>query len=210
MLYKKESNTDFTSIIESLDLSTNTTFYLKREIKEQESLKVRVEKDIADITSASPNVNNRFLQRAVFQNTFDESVCKWILQEYSHHVKKNELNQHLGHAIPVEKMQNVFGFILTAVYSIFPKIIKHYSLDSTTNINIVDMAVVKDSFEQRMMPEHGFLTFYIPLFKTESFEFKDGIKHEIEKGSLLLFNSALPYIKMDNKCAVVCWLNISL
>lgn len=210
MLYKKESHIDFVSIIESLNLSTNTTFYLKREIKEQESLKVRVEKDMADITSVAPNANNRFLQRAVFQKMFDETVCKWILQEYSQYVKKNELNQHLGHAIPVEKMQNVFAYMMTAVYSIFPKIIKHYSLDATTNINIVDLAVVNDSFEQRMMPEHGFLTFYIPLLNTETFEFKDGIKYEIEQGSLLLFNSALPYIKMDNKCAVVCWLNISL
>jgi hypothetical protein len=92
---------------------------------------------------------NRFIQRFIYNKIFSKNVCEWIIFESEQYAKNNggwTTRRHENYPttdIPIEKINNIFNFILFSFSDIFNKIKKSYCFTEEVFFNITDLFVVK-------------------------------------------------------------------
>jgi hypothetical protein len=158
---------------------------------------------------------NRFIQRFNYNKLFSKNVCEWIIFESEEYAKNNggwTTRRHENYPttdIPVEKIKNIFNFVLFSFTDIFNKIKKSYCFTEEVLFNIKDLFIVKyDEQMQNKLDLHhdgSFLSINILLSDTKEFEgggtyFNDGLTVFLEQGDLLVHSgkvkhSGLPVTK---------------
>lgn len=158
---------------------------------------------------------NRFIQRFNYNKLFSKNICEWIIFESEEYVKNNggwTTRRHENYPttdIPVEKIKNIFNFVLFSFTDIFNKIKKSYCFTEEVSFNIKDLFIVKyDEQMQNKLDLHhdgSFLSINILLSDTKEFEgggtyFNDGLTVFLEQGDVLVHSgkvkhSGLPVTK---------------
>lgn len=158
---------------------------------------------------------NRFIQRFNYNKLFSKNVCEWIIFESEEYAKNNggwTTRRHENYPttdIPIEKIKNIFNFVLFSFTDIFNKIKKSYFFTEEVSFNIKDLFIVKyDEQMQNKLDLHhdgSFLSINILLSDTKEFEgggtyFNDGLTVFLEQGDLLVHSgkvkhSGLPVTK---------------
>ena len=165
--------------------------------------------DIQDI------LYNRFIQRFCYNKLFSKNVCEWFIFESEQYAKNNggwTTRRHENYPttdIPVEKIKNIFNFVLFSFSDIFNKIKKSYCFTEEVSFNIKDLFIVKyDEQMQNKLDLHhdgSFLSINILLSDPKDFEgggtyFNDGLTVFLEQGDVLVHSgkvkhSGLPVTK---------------
>lgn len=158
---------------------------------------------------------NRFIQRFSYNKLFSKNVCEWLIFESEQYAKNNggwTTRRHENYPttdIPVEKIKNIFSFVLFSFSDIFNKIKKSYCFTEEVSFNIKDLFIVKyDEQMQNKLDLHhdgSFLSINILLSDTKDFEgggtyFNDGLTVFLEQGDVLVHSgkvkhSGLPITK---------------
>lgn len=158
---------------------------------------------------------NRFIQRFNYNKLFSKNVCEWIIFESEEYAKKNGgwmTRRHENYPttdIPIEKIKNIFNFVLFSFSDIFDKIKKSYCFTEEVSFNIKDLFVVKynEEIQNKLDLHHdgSFLSINILLSDPKDFEgggtyFNDGLTVFLEQGDLLVHSgkvkhSGLPVTK---------------
>ena len=158
---------------------------------------------------------NRFIQRFNYNKLFSKNVCEWIIFESEEYAKNNggwTTRRHEKYPttdIPVEKIKQIFNFVLFSFADIFNKIKKSYCFTEEVSFNIKDLFIVKyDEQMQNKLDLHhdgSFLSMNILLSDPKDFEgggtyFNDGLTVFLEQGDLLVHSgkvkhSGLPVTK---------------
>ena len=158
---------------------------------------------------------NRFIQRFNYNKLFSKNVCDWIIFESEEYAKNNggwTTRRHENYPttdIPVEKIKNIFNFVLFSFTDIFNKIKKSYFFTEEVSFNIKDLFIVKyDEQMQNKLDLHhdgSFLSINILLSDPKDFEgggtyFNDGLTVFLEQGDVLVHSgkvkhSGLPVTK---------------
>ena len=158
---------------------------------------------------------NRFIQRFNYNKLFSKNVCEWIIFESEEYAKNNggwTTRRHESYPttdIPVEKIKQIFNFVLFSFADIFNKIKKSYCFTEEVSFNIKDLFIVKyDEQMQNKLDLHhdgSFLSMNILLSDPKDFEgggtyFNDGLTVFLEQGDLLVHSgkvkhSGLPVTK---------------
>jgi len=158
---------------------------------------------------------NRFIQRFNYNKLFSKNVCEWIIFESEEYAKNNggwTTRRHENYPttdIPVEKIKNIFNFVLFSFTDIFNKIKKSYCFTEEVLFNIKDLFIVKyDEQMQNKLDLHhdsSFLSINILLSDPKDFEgggtyFNDGLTVFLEQGDVLVHSgkvkhSGLPVTK---------------
>ena len=158
---------------------------------------------------------NRFIQRFNYNKLFSKNVCDWLIFESEEYAKNNggwTTRRHEKYPttdIPVEKIKNIFNFVLFSFADIFNKIKKSYCFTEEVSFNIKDLFIVKyDEQMQNKLDLHhdgSFLSINILLSDPKDFEgggtyFNDGLTVFLEQGDLLVHSgkvkhSGLPITK---------------
>jgi hypothetical protein len=146
---------------------------------------------------------------------FSKNVCEWIIFESEEYAKKNGgwmTRRHENYPttdIPIEKIKNIFNFVLFSFSDIFNKIKKSYCFTEEVSFNIKDLFVVKynEEIQNKLDLHHdgSFLSINILLSDPKDFEgggtyFNDGLTVFLEQGDLLVHSgkvkhSGLPVTK---------------
>ena len=85
---------------------------------------------------------NRFIQRFNYNKLFSKNVCDWIIFESEEYAKNNggwTTRRHENYPttdIPVEKIKNIFNFVLFSFTDIFNKIKKSYFFTEEVSFNM--------------------------------------------------------------------------
>jgi len=187
-------------------------FFEIEEKKDEYNLKI-IEKtklinDIENIKTIDSIVsNNRFLQRFILNNIYSEDTCNWIINESELYSKENggwTTNRHNNYPttdIPIDKISPIFKYILGSLQNIIRKIYKCYCIPESTELNILDLFIVKyeEGFQNKLEThtDGSFLTFSIMLSSSKDYEgggteFNDGIKVFLEQGDVLVHSG---YVK---------------
>jgi hypothetical protein len=176
-------------------------------------------KDVTVINSVENNTNtteftsldflyNRFIQRFNYNKIFSKNVCEWIIFESEEYAKNNggwTTKRHEKYPtmdLPLEKIKNIFNFVLFSFSDIFNKIKKSYYLPDDVSFNIKDLFVVKyDEQMQNSLELHNdgsFLSINILLSDPKDFEgggtyFNDGLTVFLEQGDLLVHSGKVKH-----------------
>jgi hypothetical protein len=158
---------------------------------------------------------NRFIQRFNYNKLFSKNVCEWLIFESEEYAKNNggwTTRRHEKYPttdIPVEKIKQIFNFVLFSFTDIFNKIKKSYCFTEEVSFNIKDLFIVKyDEQMQNKLDLHhdgSFLSINILLSDPKDFEgggtyFNDGLTVFLEQGDVLVHSgkvkhSGLPVTK---------------
>ena len=158
---------------------------------------------------------NRFIQRFNYNKLFSNNVCEWIIFESEEYAKNNggwTTRRHENYPttdIPVEKIKNIFNFVLFSFTDIFNKIKKSYCFTEEVLFNIKDLFIVKydEQMQNKLEMHHdgSFLSINILLSDPKDFEgggtyFNDGLTVFLEQGDVLVHSgkvkhSGLPVTK---------------
>ena len=191
-----ENNTNFSKMIKDISI-INTIDNSNNKI------------DIQDV------FYNRFIQRFNYNKLFSKNICEWIIFESEEYAKNNggwTTRRHENYPttdIPVEKIKNIFNFVLFSFTDIFNKIKKSYCFTEEVSFNIKDLFIVKyDEQMQNKLDLHhdsSFLSINILLSDPKDFEgggtyFNDGLTVFLEQGDVLVHSgkvkhSGLPVTK---------------
>jgi hypothetical protein len=135
----------------------------------------------------------KFKQRFVIPNIYSPLVCDWIVKDYEKYIESNNTNESI---ISVEKLQNVFSFVVETFSSILEKITKSYCLNETEfHYNIVDVIIVKNNSNIKYIECYDkSYDLKVNIALNQGFEggglyFEDEITHFLEKGSMIIHNS---------------------
>lgn len=174
-------------------------------------------KDVTVINSVENNTSeftsldflyNRFIQRFNYNKIFSKNVCEWIIFESEECAKNNGGWTTRRHDIyptmdlPVDKIKNIFNFVLFSFTDIFNKIKKSYCFTDDVSFNIKDLFVVKyDEQMQNSLELHSdnsFLSINILLSDPKDFEgggtyFNDGLTVFLEQGDLLVHSGKVKH-----------------
>jgi hypothetical protein len=134
---------------------------------------------------------DKFKQRIIITNMYSAIVCDWIVREYEKYIESNDTKDLI---VCVEKLQNVFSFVVETFSSILEKITKSYSLNETEfHYNILDVIIVKNNSNYVECYDKSYdLKVNIALnddFEGGGFYFEDEITHFLEKSSMIIHNS---------------------
>lgn len=155
-----------------------------------------------------PFLYNRFIQRHICNKIYGKNVCEWIIFESEEYAKNNggwNSSRHEKYAttdIPVEKVVPVFRYVLFSLKTIFQKIQTSYCLPKNTELNIVDLFIVKynenaqNSLE--LHQDYSFLTVNLLLNDPSEFEgggtyFNDGTTVFLEQGDMLIHSGRIKH-----------------
>lgn len=214
IIYFKELITKNTNnfLIKKND-NNNKNKILKNETEKINKLLIDVS-DIETITETQCDqvdqkfLYNRFVQRHICNKIYGKNVCEWIIFESEEYAKNNggwTTSRHEKYAttdIPVEKIVPVFRYVLYSFQTIFQKIHTYYCLPKNTELNIVDLFIVKYSENaQNMLDLHhdgSFLTVNLLLNDACEFEgggtyFNDGTTVFLEQGDMLIHSGKIKH-----------------
>jgi hypothetical protein len=153
-------------------------------------------------------INNRFLQRIIYNKFYTKEICEWIIDRFENYALKNGgwlTNRHKNYPttdIPIEKIPNIFDFIIFSFKNLFQKIKKSYSIEENINFNIADLFIAKyDSETQNSLDEHrdgSFFSFNILLNEPSNFEgggtcFEDGVTVYLEQGDIIVHSGRIKH-----------------
>ena len=172
---------------------------------------------------------NRFIQRFIYNKIFSKNVCDWIIFESEEYAKNNggwTTRRHENYPttdIPIEKIPDVFSFVLNSFNDIFNKIKKSYCFTEEVLFNIKDLFIVKyDEATQNKLDLHqdgSFLSINILLSDTKDFEgggtyFNDGLTSFLEQGDLLVHSGKVEHsgltITKGTRYIMVSFVNIEV
>jgi hypothetical protein len=203
LFYKDYSNDIFKDICEKLECNSNNDIVIFSN---------------SDINSINTAVNNnripidltkpKFSQRFIINKHFTRDICKWIINESEEYASLNggwNTNRHKNYPttdLPVEKIQNIFRFILTSFSETINKIIiNSYQLKKDYNnieFDFKDIFIVKYEMGQQefltMHTDASMITVNILLSDTSEFTdggtfFEDELISCLETGDMLIHNS---------------------
>ena len=153
-------------------------------------------------------INNRFLQRHLCQNFYSKSICQWIVHECDNYASNNggwssfiNKSYPINH-LPIEKVSNIFSFILISFNEIMQTIKNKYELTVDIDFNIMDLYVIRyDSTGVNELDLHrdmGFFTINILLSDPKDFEgdgayFNDGITINLNQGDAIIHSSRMKH-----------------
>lgn len=168
-------------------------------------------KHIENISSDSIQINNRFLQRFVYNNFFSREICEWIIFEADEFGNKHGWNtfRHPNYPtidIPLEVINPVFKCCAFAFRNLFKQIFKSYCITEKYTANIADMFIVKyevDSQKSLNIHKDGtHLSFNIMLSDKNDYEgggtyFDDGITYYLNCGDVLVHSGYINHGSHD-------------
>lgn len=153
-------------------------------------------------------INNRFLQRMIYHNFYTKEICEWIINSSETYALNNggwTTQRHKNYPttdIPLEKVKDVFNFVIFSFNNLFQKIKKFYSLGEYIHFNISDLFIAKyDSETQNELEIHrdgSFFSFNILLSNANDFEgggtcFEDGITVNLDQGDVIVHNGQIKH-----------------
>lgn len=152
--------------------------------------------DILMIIDPSNNIGcNRFLQRFT-KNIYSPITCKWIIDEYS------KCNSHTN-SISIEKMPNIFSYVVFSFKEIIDFFIKSYCVDSDINISITSGEIIKYK-SCDMVDLGGFgVSCLLLLSNKASIVFNDGLNYELTQGDVLLYKKQEFGLKCLDECCYI-------
>jgi hypothetical protein len=170
---------------------------------------------IKDVYNNNININNRFLQRLIKEKLYSVDICNWICSEFDKNIVNNKWVQNpkrLNNSVidvSIEKMPDIFNFVLISLKNINEIIRNFYCLDEKINFNIIELNIVKYncniSKDYSLSEKNSsFFTFRILLNDITNFEegeisFDDGIKYKLNQGDFLLNCSKINYYNLPLK-----------
>jgi len=192
------------------ELENEIKYNQENEIKynQENEIKDEIENKIEIKHNNFSIINNRFLQRFTFSNTYSNYICKWIISEAELYASHNNGWTTLRHNkypttdLPIDKIYSIYNFIMLSLNNIFDKITKAYCLPKTTNYNINDMFIVKyhQDFQNdlELHQDGSFLTFNILLSEINDFEgggtfFYDGIVTHLNCGDMIVHSGKIKH-----------------
>jgi len=224
-LFYKNNYDYIKKLFESFDLNEYKNnliiFNLNEEIeKKNKELKLRnkygfMYDTVNNVYNNKIDINNRFLQRLIKEKLFSLDICNWICNEFDKFVVSNPGYQNpkrLNNSVldvSIEKIPQIFNFVLISLKNINEIIRKFYCLDEKINFNIIELNIVKYNYNisknySSSEKNDSFFTFRILLNDTKNFEegeisFDDGIKYNLNQGDFLLNCSRIDYYNLPLK-----------
>ena len=208
----------------------------EKSLTEKENIFYKMVQDINIINTFDKNkpeqtdiLYNRFIQRFIYNKIFSKNVCDWIIFESEKYAKNNggwTTRRHENYPttdIPIEKIPDVFSFVLNSFNDIFNKIKKSYCFTEEVLFNIKDLFIVKyDEATQNKLDLHqdgSFLSVNILLSDTKDFEgggtyFNDGLTSFLEQGDLLVHSGKVEHsgltVTKGTRYIMVAFVNIEV
>jgi hypothetical protein len=195
ILYKKNSN-------ELLEL-----------IKTTDLVKINYVKSCSVITNnLYSKEEKRFLQRFIDSKIYNESVCKWIIDECEKYASKNNWQEsshdnYVGRELNIANIESILSYVLKSSTSIIDKIINYYCLDKDHIYNITNVFIVKyeSSVDKciELTKDDGFFVVNISLEDTSEktgLYFDDEITVKLNQGDMIVYsgNSLKKELKINN------------
>jgi hypothetical protein len=214
MLYNKKDfviSKELSELIENKMESENNNFkinFQKEALKEKNNNVTRMLEDINKINISDNILCNRFLQRFTYNKVFSKNVCTWIIHESEQYAETNggwTTRRHENYPttdIPIEKIKNIFNFVLFSFSDIFNKIKKSFCFTDEVTFDIRDLFVVKYHEQtQNKLDLHcdgSFLSINVLLSDTNDFEgggtyFDDGLSVFLEQGDVLVHSGKIKH-----------------
>ena len=139
--------------------------------------------DVAMLISETTLIDNRFLQRFT-KNIYSYITCKWMIDEYI------KYNNHTN-SLMMEKMPQVFSYVLFSFKEIIDFFIKSYCIDDDIQIKITPGIINKYKSSQDIIAStnNNSITCVLSLSSNTSIDFKDGLKCVLEQGGLLIYKN---------------------
>lgn len=192
--------------IENSKDNKNIILLYKKYILNNKNIKNDIVLDIEFIKNNTFTLN-RFYQRFIIKNFYNEICCNWIISEAENFASKNgwTTTRHINYPttdIPVEKIPKIFTFILESTKNLCNEIEKYYNLSTDIRFNIIDLFIVKyDINKQNYLDIHtdgSFFTFNIALNDSKDYEgggtyFEDGLITKLEKGDVLIHSGKIKH-----------------
>ena len=205
LIYRKEKEcyiTIFKSINKE-DVYKYNTFSFKRDnfnIIEKISVNNRINIDA-----------DKFSQIYVDTRYFQSEVCSWIISESELYASRsngwiNDSKNNIS-MLPVEKMMNVFSFIIHSSENIIQKIKSYYSIDINSIVQINDINIIKDSWVNPMSSTDNNIKsndMYIQIMLYEGFDkimemsFKNGPKIVSKRGDMIIYSKTRKDFNLRN------------
>lgn len=228
LLYENNS-TNLQELDEYKSISKNIVInFKKKEILKILEKKTNVKDDLDFIKNNGEFTINRFLQRIIIPKIYDKNICKWIISEGEQYAKNNGgwmTQRHQNYPttdLPINKIPNIFSFILSSLPEIFIKINKMYGLINT-KLNVLDMFLVKYNEnlqnELELHKDGSILSFNISLSDSNDYEgggtlFPDGIHYTLEQGDMLVHCGKVIHTGMKitkgNRYILVAFIDINI
>jgi len=156
--------------------------------------------ELKNIASDDIKVNNRFLQRFIYEKFFSTETCEWIIFEANEtgHTNGWNLFRHQHYPtidIPLQIINPVFKFCAFAFLNLFKQTFKSYCIPEKYTPNIKDMFIIKyDVTTQKSLNTHKdgtHLSFNIMLSDIHDYEsggtyFDDGLSYYLNRGDVLV------------------------
>jgi hypothetical protein len=174
-------------------------------------LNERIAKDIENISSDTVQLNNRFLQRFVYEKFFSRETCEWIIFEANEFGDKYGWNvfRHENYPtvdMPLQPINTVFKFCALAFSNLFKKIFKSYCMADKYTADVQDMFIVKYEVDaQKSLSIHKdgtHLSFNIMLSDINDYEgggtyFDDGLTYYLNRGDVLVHSGYINHGSHD-------------
>ena len=207
LLFKDEIQEALTKNMYCIDIQDNS-IYNENQIQ---LLNERIAKDIENISSDTVQLNNRFLQRFVYEKFFSREICEWIIFEANEFGDKYGWNvfRHQYHPtvdMPLQAINRVFKFCAFAFSNLFKKIFKSFCIPEKYTADIQDMFIVKYEVDtQKSLNTHQdgtHLSFNIMLSDINDYEgggtyFDDGLTYYLNRGDVLVHSGYINHGSRD-------------
>jgi hypothetical protein len=207
LLFKDEIQNALTEEKYYIDIQDNSIF---NEMQLQ-LLNERIAKDIENISSDTVQLNNRFLQRFVYENFFSRETCEWIIFEakefgdkYGWHVFRHANYPTVD--MPLRPINTVFKYCAFAFSNLFKKIFKSYCMPDKYIADVQDMFIVKYEVDaQKSLSIHKdgtHLSLNIMLSDINDYEgggtyFDDGLTYYLNRGDVLVHSGYINHGSHD-------------
>jgi hypothetical protein len=207
LLFKNEILYCLTKNIYNINIQDNSIYNDNQTYLQYE----RIVKDMENISSDSVQLNNRFLQRFVYNNFFSREICEWIIFEanelgdsYGWNVFRHQYHPTVD--IPLQVINPVFKFCAYAFINLFKQIFKSYSIPEKYTADVKDMFIVKYEVDtQKSLNIHKdgtHLSFNIMLSDTSDYEgggtyFDDGLTYYLNRGDVLIHSGYINHGSHD-------------
>jgi len=158
---------------------------------------------------------NKFIQRMIIRNKIENTICSWIMKEFENYEKHNKewVNNYYfidgieneNNIFILEKINNIFPYILETFGSIIDDIIKCYYLNNDKYIYKINEIFI-EKYEYNLIKKeyinykHCDIVINISLNINSNNEFicfSDGINSNIELGDMIFFSSNTNHYKIN-------------
>jgi len=159
------------------------------------------------------NLNEyKFLQRMIIEKKYEKKICEWIIENFEIYEKDNEEwinnNYFINSKIKekniflIEKIENIFPFILESFGKTIDDIIKCYYLNDKYIYKITEIFLEKyeEPNQENIYYTNSDITINILIKNDNSnkefISFSDGINSNIEIGDMIIYSSKTRHYKI--------------